>query len=151
MRAFLICGLFMASVVLAQEPTTTPAPVEAVPLAVPVASVAVVAESVKLASKDWRNYKGCDDTCFSLCLENPTGYQSKCSVLFSNNTLVNTPSNDSCKKAEVIRDCSYQCLCACKRCGFCKQELVNSCADDADPNECFDNVIDEIIIKNKCD
>ena len=142
------CVFLFAAVVLAED-TTLPPPAPVV--VVPVASVSVVAESVKLASKDWRNYKGCDDTCLSLCLENPTGYESKCSVLFSNNTLVNTPSSDSCKKASVIQECTYQCLCACKRCGFCKQELVNSCADDADHNECFDNVIDDIITKAKCD
>ena len=147
MMKALVCGFFLASVVLGQE-TTTPPPAAVV---APVASVAVVAESVKLASKDWRNYKGCDDTCFSLCLENPTGYESKCSVLFSNNTLVNIPSQDSCKKADVISACSYQCQCACKRCGFCKQELVNSCADNADPHECFDHVIDDIITNAKCD
>ena len=147
MKAVIACGILFATVVLAQE-TTTPAPVAAV---APVVSVSVVAESVKLASKDWRNYKGCDDTCLSLCLEKPTDFDSKCSVLFSNNTLVNTPSRDSCKAASVVQDCSYQCLCACKRCGFCKQELVNSCADDADHNECFDNVIDEIITNGKCD
>ena len=73
MKTALVCGFFLASVVLGQE-TTTPPPAVAV---APVASVAVVAESVKLASKDWRNYKGCDDTCFSLCLENPTGLAIK--------------------------------------------------------------------------
>ncbi len=148
MKTALTC-VFLFATVMAQDEagTTTPAPV----VAVPVASVSVVAESVKLASKDWRNYKGCDDTCLSLCLENPTSYESKCSILFSNNTLVNIPSSDSCRKPEVIQSCSYQCQCACKRCGFCKQELVNSCADDKDPHECFENVIDEIINDAKCD
>jgi hypothetical protein len=148
MMKTILASVFLFATVMAEEGvTTTPAPV----VAVPVASVSVVAESVKLASKDWRNYKGCDDTCFSLCLENPTGYESKCSILFSNNTLVNIPSNDSCRKPEIIQACSYQCQCACKRCGFCKQELVNSCADDKDPQECFENVIDNIINEAKCD
>ena len=147
MKAVLACGLLFVAVTMAQE-TTLPPPV----VAVPVASVAVVAESIKLASKDWRNYKGCDDTCFSLCLENPTGFESKCSVLFSNNTLVNTPSQDSCKKPEIISACNYQCQCACKRCGFCKQELVNSCeGNNADPHECLDHVLENIITNAKCD
>ena len=124
MKAFIACGLLLASIVLAQDSTEPPAPA----VVAPVVQVAAVAESVKLASKDWRNYKGCDDTCLSLCLENPEGYDTKCSVLFSNNTLVNTPSSASCRKSQVVQDCTYQCLCACKRCGFCKQELVNSCA-----------------------
>ena len=147
MKAFIACGLLLASIVLAQDSTEPPAPA----VVAPVVQVAAVAESVKLASKDWRNYKGCDDTCLSLCLENPEGYDTKGSVLFSNNTLVNTPSSASCRKSQVVQDCTYQCLCACKRCGFCKQELVNSCADDKDPNDCFDNVLDEIITNGKCD
>jgi hypothetical protein len=142
----LIAVAFLFAVVTSAQETTTPAAVAA-----PVAQVSAVAESVKLASKDWRNYKGCDDTCLTLCLEKPTDYDSKCSVLFSNNTLVNTPSIDTCKKAEVIRDCTYQCSCACKRCSFCKQELVNSCSEDKNPLECFDHVIDNIVTNNKCD
>ena len=145
MMKLLVATCLLAAVVICQE-TTTPAGVAA-----PVANVAAVAESVKLASKDWRNYKGCDDTCLSLCLANPTGYDSKCSGLFSNTTLVNTPAIDTCKKADLVRDCTYQCSCACKRCAFCKQELVNSCSDDKNPQECFDNVLDNIIQNYKCD
>ena len=145
MKAFIACGLLLAAIAMAQE-TTTPAAVAA-----PVVQVAAVAESIKLASKDWRNYKGCDDTCLSLCLENPTGYDAKCSVLFSNNTLVNSPAIATCKKGDLVRDCTFQCSCACKRCSFCKQELVNSCSDDKDPHECFDNVLDSIIKNSKCD
>ena len=146
MKIALVCAFLFASA-MAQDDASTAAPIASAP----VASVAHVAESVKLASKDWQNYKGCDDTCLALCLENPTGYDSKCSVLFSNNTLVNIPSMDTCKKAEVVQSCSYQCQCACKRCGFCKQELVNSCEDDKNPHECFDNVIDNIVTNGKCD
>jgi hypothetical protein len=145
-KLIIACGFMFAAVVLAADETTTPASVAA-----PVAPLAQVAESVKLASKDWRNYKGCDDTCLSLCLENPTGYESKCSVLFSNNTLVNIPSMDTCKKAEIVQACSYQCQCACKRCGFCKQELVNACDEDKNPHECFDHVLDNIVTNGKCD
>jgi hypothetical protein len=145
LKLVLTFGLVYAASVLAQE-STTPAGVAA-----PVAASAQVAESVKLASKDWRNYKGCDDTCLSLCLENPTGYDNKCSVLFSNNTLANKPSSDNCKKPELIRDCTYQCTCACKRCSFCKQELVNSCEADKDPHQCLDHVLDAIVQGNKCD
>ena len=132
MKALIVCGLLFVAATIAQE--ANPAVV-----GVPVASAAHVAESVMLASKHWRNYKGCDDTSFSLCLENPSSYETKCSVLFSNNTLVNIPSQDSCKKAEVISACSYQCQCACKRCEFCKQDLVNSCEDNVDPNDCLDH------------
>jgi hypothetical protein len=135
----------------AQDAPIPAAPAGGPAIATPVAASAAVAETVKLASKDWRNYKGCDDTCLTLCLEKPADYESKCSVLFSNNTLVNTPSIDTCKKAEVIRDCTYQCSCACKRCSFCKQELVNSCSEDKNPLECFDHVIDNIVTNNKCD
>jgi hypothetical protein len=74
----------------------------------PVAHINVVAESIKLASMEWRNYKGCDDTCLALCLDNPTGFDTKCSVLFSNKTPAKTPTVDSCKKPELIRDCTYQ-------------------------------------------
>ena len=153
--AVAVCGLFFVSVTLGQETTTLagvpPSTAPSSPVAVPVVHVAAVVESVKLATKDWRNYKGCEDTCFSLCLENPTSYDNKCSVLFSNNTLVNTPNSESCRKSDVIRDCTYQCQCSCKRCGFCKQELVNSCADNADPGVCFNRVLDDIILHNKCD
>ena len=147
MKAVFACGFLFVAVVLAQE-TTTPTPVAAV---APVVSVSVVAESVKLASKDWRNYKGCDDTCLSLCVEKPTDFDMKCSVLFSNATLVNSPPAATCSKADVVRDCTYQCLCACKRCGFCKQELVNSCSEDKNSHDCLDNVLDQIITAAKCD
>lgn len=129
----------MALAVLGQDPpvTTTPAPIQV--------------EREKLASKDWRNYRGCEDTCFSLCLEKPNDFDSKCSTLFSNNTLVNVPTTDSCKAATTIQDCTYKCLCACKRCSFCKQDLVNACNDDVNPVECFEDVLDNILTKNKCD
>jgi hypothetical protein len=154
------CALFCASATLGQDPTTPAGvptttaaggPVTTTPANAGVVAPVVHAENVKLASKDWRNYKGCEDTCFSLCLEKPTEYNSKCSVLFSNATLVNIPATDSCKKADIIRDCTYQCQCACKRCGFCKQELVNKCADNMDHTLCFDNVLTEIIQHAKCD
>ncbi len=148
-----IIGTLILAVALAQDPSPPPPVIVPVPMevATPVVQVSVLAENVKLASKEWKNYKGCDDTCLALCLEDPAGYDSKCSVLFSNNTLTKTPKSDSCKKASVIQDCTYQCSCACKRCSFCKQELVNSCADDKNHNECIDQVIDQIIVSNKCD
>lgn len=132
-------------------PAVSVPPVGGTHVAAPVASVLTVAENVKLASKDWRNYKGCDDTCLSLCVEKPTDFDMKCSVLFSNATLVNSPPAATCRKADVVRDCTYQCLCACKRCGFCKQELVNSCSEDKNLHECLDHVIDQIITAAKCD
>ena len=52
MKAVLVCGLLFVAATMAQE--TSPAVV-----GVPVASAAHVAKSVKLASKHWRNYKGC--------------------------------------------------------------------------------------------
>lgn len=138
-KSILLCGAFLISVVFGQDGavTTTPAPIQV--------------EREKLASKDWRHYRGCEDTCFSLCLEKPKEFDSKCSTLFSNNTLVNAPLADSCKSAETIQGCTYQCLCACKRCAFCKQDLVNACAEDTHPVECFDNVLEDILNKSKCD
>jgi len=62
MRTFIACGLLLAAVAIAQD-TTTPAPA----VVAPVVQIAAVAESVKLASKDWRNYKGCDDTSNGKC------------------------------------------------------------------------------------
>ena len=146
MKIALVCAFLVASS-MAQDAAAPAAPIATVP----VASSAHVAESVKLASKDWQNYKGCDDTCLALCLENPTSYDSKCSVLFSNNTIAKTPDSDTCKKPEVIQSCFYQCQCACKRCAFCKQDLVNACDEDKNPHECFDHVLDNIINNAKCD
>ena len=159
-----ICGLLFATGTLGQD-STTPAVVPTTAAAAgpttaatgvhttatPVVHPAANAESAKLASKEWRHYKGCEDTCFSLCLAKPTDFDTKCSVLFSNTTLVDIPTTDSCKKADVIRDCTAQCQCSCKRCGFCKQEMVNKCADSIDNNMCLDNVLNEIINHSKCD
>ncbi len=120
----------------------------------PVGSTTVpthVVENVKLSSKDWIHYKGCDDTCLSLCLDNPAGFDSKCSILFSNNTKTVHPTSESCTKPQVIRDCTDQCRCNCKRCSFCKQDLINSCEADKNPHECFDHVIDNIITNAKRD
>ena len=143
-KAVVVANFLFAAVVVGQDPAPGG-------VASPVVHAGAVAESIKLASKDWRNYKGCDDTCLTLCLENPTGYDATCSVLFSNNTLVNRPAIDTCKKADLVRDCTYQCSCACKRCSFCKQELVNSCSDDKNPLECLDHVLDNIVQNKKCD
>jgi hypothetical protein len=108
-------------------------------------------ERVKHVSKYWKNYKGCDNTCLSLCLEKPTDFDMKCSVLYSNATLVNSPPISTCKKVEVVRNCRHQCLCACKRCGFCKQGLVNSCPEDRNAHECADHALYQIIHAAKCD
>jgi hypothetical protein len=136
---FLICATILAMSVSGQDPGTasTPSPIQV--------------EHQKLSSKDWRSYRGCDDTCFSLCLEKPTDFDSKCSTLFSNNTIVKSPSSDNCKSVETIQGCTSQCTCACKRCAFCKQDLVNACEDDLHPATCFENVLESILVNNKCD
>ena len=56
------CGFMFVAGVLAVDDTAISG------VAVPVAPVAYVAESIKLASKDWKNYKGCDDTCLAVRL-----------------------------------------------------------------------------------
>lgn len=137
-KAIVIVGAALAAVAFAADTNVvTPSPIQA--------------EREKLASKDWRHYRGCEDTCFSLCLENPTGFDSKCSTLFSNNTIASVPKAESCKSPEAIQSCTYQCSCSCKRCSFCKQDLAIACADDLHPADCLDHVIDNIITKNKCD
>ena len=156
---FVTIGALILAVAMAQDPPLpVPAPAPAPALlpvlanvVAPVIQVTQVAENTKLASKEWKNYKGCDDTCLSLCLENPTGYDSKCSVLFSNATIVKSPSSDNCRKASAIQDCTYQCSCACKRCSFCKQDLISSCEADKNPHDCLDHVLDQIILTAKCD
>ncbi len=50
-----------------------------------------------------------------------------------------------------IEPSSFQCLCACKRCSFCKQDLIRACPDNQDDADCFDNVLNDIITNNKCD
>ena len=143
-----IVGALILGVVVAQAPPPVPG---APGVVAPVILVSAVVESTKLASKEWRNYKGCDDTCLSLCLVNPADFDSKCSVLFSNATVIKAPPMEICKKASVVQDCTYQCSCACKRCSFCKQDLVNACEDSKNPKECLDHVIDQIITGSKCD
>ena len=142
--------IFALAVVITIE--LTPPPGSPTPAGLPnpiVSAPSTVAENIKLASKDWKNYKGCDDTCLSRCLEKPKDFDMKCSVLFSNATLVKSPTADICRKTDVVRDCKYQCLCACKRCGFCKQELFNGCSDAKMPRECINNVLDQFEVFTK--
>jgi hypothetical protein len=77
--------------------------------------------------------------------------QTSCSVLFSNETVSTPLTVDQCKPREIIEDCSYQCMCNCKRCSLCKQEMVNQCPDDQEEEQCFDNVLKEILTNKKCD
>ena len=110
MRSILACAFLIVGVALGEDP---PAPVSTTAAAVPAPGVTTptpgvsttvppaVLENVKLSSKGWLHYKGCDDTCLSLCLENPTSFDSKCSVLFSNNTMTVHPTSESCTKPKV--------------------------------------------------
>lgn len=138
-KIFFFCATILAMSVSGQDSVTVSTPSHA------------QVEHETLSSKDWRSYKGCEDTCFALCLEKPTDFDTKCSTLFNNNTVVNSPSTDSCKSAETIQACTSQCLCACKRCSFCKQDLVNACDEDVHPATCFENVLENILVNNKCD
>ena len=143
-------GLLMlaVAVAVAQNPVTL-TPDSSLPTTV--GATSTTTERVRKVSKYWKNYKGCDDTCLSLCLEKPTDFDMKCSVLYSNATMVNSPPISTCKKVEVVRNCRHQCLCACKRCGFCKQGLVNSCPEDRNARECADHALNQIIHASKCD
>jgi len=97
---FLLVGVALGDDALAPVSTSTAGSVTPAPT-VSTTVPSLVVENAKLSSKDWVHYKGCDDTCLSLCLENPTGYDTKCSVLFSNSTKTVHPTSETCAKIQV--------------------------------------------------